>query len=604
MEFVEEQMWPLTSSTNCYTGACRAVDVPPSDTTTTASHSDNGFIASAHLATENHTISLKISPRLKESKISWEHIASSLPRGNSRGINTKHSCCVGYSTNSGWEALALMDRKDLVDHGESSTRAASDYPQQQQQHLSHQQARELSSLSMAATAAVAAVHAAAADNARVTTGTQSASSHAHEVNHVRTLSGGSTGASQQQGTTSSIAASSEPPHSSMATSSPSNAMLHSEYSTPVVPIYPSSLTLSVSKLVLRRRLSSRANNGEYYSVDLPFRPLAPTLVYQLAQPSEPGTEQHGSNNIPAFFGVWLASSDHNQLQFWQPDPDHPNSLVQRQLESLGEDDFHFGTDDPAEPSSSAWMMDSPVMALDCTTQLSPASSSSSLCCRCLLVAACQDGTIRLIRFHVDKEHRFVNLVAHTVIVDGPIVCLNIQKKPAAQMLEPTDKNKLIYGYDGEEDNHCDHVVVGSLCGYVCELYLTDNKTGMEGPFMVASDFWRSQDLEDSVLAVHALNDRVALGTQSGRCFIYEQRKVDGRSFDLMWRCQLPYSVHGIVLLDSDRLLVTTRRSLHLFHGHKIVYSAELAKMRLEEMCKNAGLDYSARLTALPTAATG
>jgi hypothetical protein len=282
---------------------------------------------------------------------------------------------------------------------------------------------------------------------------------------------------------------------------PAKSTQEEELEQPEVVSRSEVVSLSVAQLVLR-------NNQKALSIDLDFRPLAPTLC-QL------------NNDV---VGVWLASADHNQLQLWRQQDDE---LVRCELDAL---------------DGVAWLVASPVMALDWMFD-----NESSI-----LAVACQDGTIRLIIYEYNDE-RLTVLSTVDVIVDGPIVCVCLQLK---------------------EDRI--HAVVGSLCGYVCELYFNKITSKLEGPFMVAAAYG-----EDSVLAVHALDQRVVVGTHSGRCTVYE---LEGGNYQRQWECKLPYSVHGVILLrDSDRFLVTTRRSLHLF---KRQYDANLAKQRLANMVRS------------------
>jgi hypothetical protein len=150
-----------------------------------------------------------------------------------------------------------------------------------------------------------------------------------------------------------------------------------------------------------------------------------------------------------------------------------------------------------------------------------------------------------------------------------------------------------------------HVVVGSLCGYVTELYETASTDDLssslslwDGPYMVAEGLWNQKlKSEDSVLAVHAYHDNsVVLGTLSGRCLLYQKY---GDTYELVWECRLPYSIHAVCHVPvvtpakSDTattvqplppaLLVTTRRSVHLLTPKRPRYSSSLAKERLEKL---------------------
>jgi hypothetical protein len=153
------------------------------------------------------------------------------------------------------------------------------------------------------------------------------------------------------------------------------------------------------------------------------------------------------------------------------------------------------------------------------------------------------------------------------------------------------------------------VTVGSLCGYVCQLKynhdtIDTSSPTWEGPYMVVQDLWNSWlDEEDSVLAVNAHENFVAVGTQAGRCILYATQNSE--DFFPVWYCLLPYSVHRITIIEprrnisdvSDMMLsVTTRRSFHVFQAvkgkvkweyppPKRRYSAGLAKTRLIKILK-------------------
>ena len=153
-----------------------------------------------------------------------------------------------------------------------------------------------------------------------------------------------------------------------------------------------------------------------------------------------------------------------------------------------------------------------------------------------------------------------------VIVDGPLVCL--------QFVPATSR-----------------VLVGSLCGYVM---LLDNDTG--SPRIVAAELQgHEEDVEDSVLAVHGWDNWVAIGTQAGVLLLYcsssnnnnEQCSALSSSYVKAGEWHLPYSVHEICH-HGNSLLVTTRKSLHLFTLHeRPKLDAQLAKDRIQRLLKLA-----------------
>lgn len=213
-------------------------------------------------------------------------------------------------------------------------------------------------------------------------------------------------------------------------------------------------------------------------------------------------------------GVWLGSADDSQLRLYMPNRAKGKlDLVM----SLPSEVFAFKT---------------PVLAIDFV-------SSKSLE---VLAVACQDGTIKLITW---KGDAFEELGFYQVIVDGPILTVRVQESLGTL-----------------------NVFVGSLCGYVCLLSRTEAHAPnqWDGPRMVIEGL-RNKAIEsaDSVVVVNIYDNIIAVGTHGGRCILCTG--IKNRYFKL-WECQLPYSVHGILLQkeDSERLvlLATTRRSLHLF----------------------------------------
>lgn len=223
--------------------------------------------------------------------------------------------------------------------------------------------------------------------------------------------------------------------------------------------------------------------------------------------------------------IWCGSADHHKLQLWRPDQ---GSLVCMDIVNLS--------------------FVSPILSLDFI------AADSTNC----LAVGCQDGTIRLVTFDtVSESGSLENLSEHEVIVDGPIVCLHLVKTSSGFL----------------------NLTAGSLCGYVCELERVDDSS-WKGPFLIAEGFWSDRlQAEDSVLAVYRQGDCVVIGTHSGRCLVYV--KVNGVS-ELHWHCQLPYCVHGAILCDRG-LVVTTRRSVHLFEGRKQLYSVDVARDRIRAL---------------------
>ncbi len=267
---------------------------------------------------------------------------------------------------------------------------------------------------------------------------------------------------------------------------------------------------------------------------LDFRPLSPCIA------------RWGTS-----FGVFVGSADDSQLRFYEP---KEGRLVAR-------------SDLPEEHFS----IDTPIMSIDFHTDGKTHT----------LALAGQDGTIQLITWK-GEERTFHDISSHTVIVDGPLVSLQIQERSRGEL----------------------YVVVGSLCGYVCRLKRPSSSSSSsssasllewQGPTMVVQGLWSDhlQD-EDSVLAVHPFGDCVAIGTLGGRCMIYQASQY-GEKYYKFWECTLPYSIHGLEVrsttVDSFDLIIVTRRSLHVFrsktsvliHPDKPKYSVEVAKNRLQSL---------------------
>ena len=273
----------------------------------------------------------------------------------------------------------------------------------------------------------------------------------------------------------------------------------------------------VSLLILRKLISDNGRDAavEEYTTTLDFRPLSPCL-------SEFATTETESS-----IGVWVGSSDTVKLHLFEADKES-KWLTERMIDE----------------NETAFQFSSPVMAIH--FRIVEENEGSRNC----LAVACQDGTIRIITFEYESG-MFTNVRHCQVIVDGPIVCIDIflSERPSGTALQ---------------------VVAGSLCGYATELYVDPHTCECDGPYMVAEGFWNDAvKAEDSVLAVHTSKDVVSVGTHSGRLLVYGagsfKEGSNSRDYRLLWKCQLPYSVHGLCWLkDTDKILVTTRRSLHVF----------------------------------------
>ena len=362
-----------------------------------------------------------------------------------------------------------------------------------------------------------------------------------------------------------------------------------------------------------------------WRVALDFRPVAPALSLWEVGDDNSNEEGSNNNNHPCL-GVWLGSADDRKLRLYCPDwvstSLHFSSSSSTQELVLVELTIasSFRCDDTPVPSTSstddsseaAFAFPSPVLALDALPHSGAKDDSKVDKWHCL-AAACQDGTIRLVRYctsmgsspHRDSANTVVTLThvrAHTLIVDGPIACIGLSR--------------------GRHPDSLLRCVIGSLCGFACEVVWNgkDDTAGndgtWEGPHLVAYGLRNVRlGCEDSVLAVgtadvarqgrgsivashhHRL---VAVGTHEGRCLVYGAVKSatatttttttarplssSMATYELLWSCTLPYPVHGVAFgSNCSRLVVTTRRSAHLFRGTVRWWSAFASLRRVRAL---------------------
>ena len=374
------------------------------------------------------------------------------------------------------------------------------------------------------------------------------------------------------------------------------------------------------------------DNQEYYDRQqhessslalLDFRPLCPCVARwgqgQARSNNNNNNNQVNNNNIiinnnnnenDGFVGVWLGSADDATLRLYVPSSNDPRSLV-----SVALPEEHFSVDSPVMAlafCSVRWQEDDTERGKHGSSSNSnnniennnPAMPTATATTTHTLAVACQDGTIQLITWKdpiQDEDntniHLFADVTSEKVIVDGPLVCLKLDYNQHASL----------------------RLIVGSLCGYVCQLTYSYNHhregggdSVWEGPFMVVQDLWNSSiKTEESVLAVDVWENYVAVGTQLGRCLLYATH--DSENYFPVWQAILPYSVHGITIINrkgatanttaaatSEKegkcsmtmsLAVTTRRSFHVFEAvqegvawrrkpTRERYSAELGRTRL------------------------
>jgi hypothetical protein len=202
---------------------------------------------------------------------------------------------------------------------------------------------------------------------------------------------------------------------------------------------------------------------------------------------------------------------------------------------------------------------SPVMAL--ASYMSPIDQQGSKSPDTLLAVGCQDGTVRLMRVSCRlKLPLNISLElfdSYTVIIDGPIMSLHFSEQ---------------------------RLLVGSMCGYVCQITRNKKDGSWNDPSLVVTEFlWDERhDADDAVLAVTSWKDnRVILGTYAGLIQILFPA---GNKHIIEWSCQLPHTVHAIATYE-EHMVVTTKQTLLVFESKQASspYSAEIAKERLCEI---------------------
>ena len=218
--------------------------------------------------------------------------------------------------------------------------------------------------------------------------------------------------------------------------------------------------------------------------------------------------------------LWAGSADDSELRCFH--------IFQKEIRSIAVEKLEAVT--------------SPIMSIDCFDDQDHHS----------LAIGCQDGTLCIMSFSCQMTGDQIcleTLTTHSVIVDGPIMSLHLTKT---------------------------RVLLGSMCGYVCQLLFTGDV--WEEPRMVVETFlWDSRyEADDAVLAVAHWMGRVVLGTYSGLVQVHVP--VGIAMYAVEWSCRVPDAVHAIAHYQN-KLVVTTRTSMLIFEA-KAKYSAERAKHRL------------------------
>eukprot|EP00546_Thalassionema_frauenfeldii_P020738 CAMPEP_0178896180 /NCGR_PEP_ID=MMETSP0786-20121207/1014_1 /TAXON_ID=186022 /ORGANISM="Thalassionema frauenfeldii, Strain CCMP 1798" /LENGTH=289 /DNA_ID=CAMNT_0020566523 /DNA_START=360 /DNA_END=1226 /DNA_ORIENTATION=+ len=195
--------------------------------------------------------------------------------------------------------------------------------------------------------------------------------------------------------------------------------------------------------------------------------------------------------------VWTGCADDSELRCFQL-VTNPNSRPEIQAVSL-------------ENCSLETNFNSPIMALatlSCKEEKRDQAGRNKT--KILLSVGCQDGTVRIFDLSCrisngngrDGIINFDHSCCHTTIVDGPIMSI---------AHHVTNQGEQAF-------------LIGSMCGYVCQLKQNNESGEWEAPTMVVKDFlWDARyNADDPVLAVCGWEgkNRVILGTYSGMVQVY------------------------------------------------------------------------------------
>ena len=595
-------MCQFTSPTTCYSSVKRKQKQLVGDEEGQGQRKDDAVVE-FRLATENHLIQVKCDvPALlsisstaddddknKNTNDTWKINAKDIPR------DTNSIICVGYSQHDEYpdniEALTLLDPPLLPEHQrlavEPPTIPLFDPSQMnnnnninnQQQPQNQDDNVSVISSSLASTS-LQSLSVSQPISSKVPSTISRHASTESLLTDTMTVDGGATTA-----TGSNVIATTADSHSNMSsdgqpltTTKPpvGRVVLRSKPREYVALVDFSPLCPCVARFSSSKGSSLENDNADEYNI------------------SDDDNEESQSTRIMDI-GVWVGSSNDTILRLFVPDQDGDAQLVQHRLDSYPE--FSFMTSILA---IDYFYDDGGYRQSDVEQQNGAAGAGGG---HSTLAVACQDGTICLIIWEEGLE--FKNIQSTTVIVDGPIVTLQLSPLRRRGRSKASGRRLL-------------QVLVGSLCGYVCRLVehdvvlvtdtgtntAKDNADGNEdkkddydrelarkrsrwgGPFMVVQGYWNhSIDLEDSVLVVHAVPkyNMVAIGTLAGRCILYKGIKSShpapynpnrsGWRYRKIWECVLPYPIHGIAALQLPlqqqrcfNLLVTTKRSIHWFQA--------------------------------------
>jgi hypothetical protein len=538
--YYEEQVWPLTSHTNCYTAYTR----------------DGRWATQRHVCwhvTKKDATTTTDDRRATTTTVRWRE----LPPGQ---------LCVGYSSVSscaapyGWEAYGLLP----------------DQHWQQQQQSEEQQPTTLP---------VPVVESSTATYSALD-GTTTILSNDNNI-ITAAVAGGHSRSPSLVGLPMSLPSASELLVDSLYNSVPelSSSLDNNDY-----PLTEPETTIlrgradhnnnnnNVAELIVRNYVSSTTGDGavttshgentaQHYSLWLSYRPTAIHVTMTLLLKNDRATKTTMTTTTPL---VWMGSADHAQLHSYEiaainnnePDDDDDGD----------DDDYDEDDIDPVLQLRHNHEFPASVLAI--------ASNSDGR----KLVVASQDGSIVILQLSNEDdrgggEGTSCRLVTEaTVIIDGPILALSYQQ-------------------DGT-------ITIGSLCGYVARMKDDGTKLEMIVEGLTGHNSQEDAVLAVATTSSDNNGDghRIWVGTRSGRCLLYRLCNSDDPSnscpssssssscWKLEWQVRLPYAVNGIWLRDNDvvvdgarqnRVIVTTARGIHMF---RTVHSAvQQARNRLNDL---------------------
>ena len=606
--YEERFVWPLTSCTTIYSGVSFVGNAAITTTTCTHQNIDGGYDSADASITENvdfiiqwatqsHTCSLHLQPSIGDRQHETQPVLHSqyINRNDNQKRNTRmpNQRCVGYMATNTWEVFTFIDTSKIKVTYDSIPQKQTGAPQPSSNapdddntsvtgtnHHHHRRNSSLSSMPeslMDSTDGIANL----LDSVAVSSIYSNSSS-----NH----------------NTPSISGPPPPHHHHPSSSSGEFATANNidanensarSHSVPNITIVD---TNQIGQIRVRRNkrrtVCSHATDSEAvsdeYGTYLDFRPL----VVHLSEVED---------KINPVLMIWVGSADQNQLHCYTITKQSKPSILRNnevKESSNGNEKDALGPiriDQHVE-----FVVLSPVMAMQ---HIQWTELNTTIRRHCLIMA-CQDGTVRLVVFEIlydsasENQVSFHNVQQNQVIIDGPIAAIHAKRHVTTQTSGPS----II------------HVTIGSMCGYVAELYMNSSTMEFlpkEGPMMVAQGFWNCRlHVEDSVMSVHRYKHYVCIGTQAGRCYIYRNllalnirnSAVDERLtmmefsnkavYHMEWSCQLPYPVHFIAMPSDQHLFVATSRSVHLFqqrfhlprmNQESIVESANRIKDRIMQL---------------------